>query len=131
MKQPPGIKRGTTPHWQQPWCGTYELTTKRESEVVMVDLLDVLVVPGMAQSKAEARRLIKQGRVWDIDERTYDSRTQKIVACEPRKLTDRQFPATAGCRLVVGEPKFVVMKKGEILDLQKGKLVLFLLPSRV
>lgn len=102
------MKAGTTAHWQRPVHAVY-----RAPGFTEVDLFDVLTATKMAQSMAEARRLIRQGRVWSIDER------------QPRRLTNRKFRPFPGERLVVGEPKFVETSRGAVLDVTKGKIVLF------
>lgn len=119
MKQ----KAGTTEHWRCPWCALYELST---FWLQWVDVFDVLTKTKMAQSRAEGRRLLQQGRVWDLDYAEL-SDYGKIIHT-PSKLCPNKHEVLVepGNRWVIGKPVFI----NNILDLTQGKIILFYMKSR-
>lgn len=117
-------KRGTTPGWLRPYYVEYKMP-KSETFCAEVDLLDVLVETEMVQSRAEARRLITQGRVWDMDMMTYDPET-RTIKLEPAKVEDRHYLAEVDCRLIIGSPVFYEWKGGHVLDTTKGVIIKFI-----
>ncbi len=117
-------KAGTTPHWQRPYYVEYKMP-KSETFCAEVDLLDVLVETKMVQSRAEARRLIKQGRVWDMDKATYDFKTH-TTRPELVRVEDRHYLSQEDCRIIIGSPVFYEHKGGHVLDTMKGVVIKFI-----
>lgn len=117
-------KKGTTSHWQRPFYVEYKMPAS-ETFTVEVDLLDVLVETEMVQSRAEARRLIKQGRVWDMDKATYYPET-RTIKMEPVRVEDRHYLAQVDCRLIIGSPVFYEHKGSHVLDITKGVVIKFI-----
>ena len=120
----PQIKAGTTPHWQRPYYVEYKMP-KSKTFVAKVDLLDVLVETEMVQSRAEARRLIKQGRIWDMDTMTYNPET-RTTKMEPIRVENRYYLAEVDCRLIIGSPVFYERKGRNVLDVMKGVVIKFI-----
>ena len=120
----PQTKAGTTPHWQRPYYVEYKMP-KSETFCAEVDLLDVLVETKMVQSRAEARRLIKQSRIWDMDKVTQDPETGTFKM-EPVRVEDRHYLSEVDCRLIIGSPVFYEHKGRHILDITKGVIIKFI-----
>lgn len=74
-------QKGTTPSWKRPFNVALSFPTFMVGGFFDINVLDVLVMTRMAQSKAEAKRLIEQGILW-LDNGTGEfiwDRLQKIV----------------------------------------------------
>ncbi len=123
MPRPSDVKAGTTPHWSRPYYVEYKMP-KSETYCAQVDLLDVLVETAMAQSRAEARRLTKQGRVWDMDKVTIDLETGKFKM-KPVRVEDRHYLSQEDCRLIIGSPVFYKHRGSDVLDITKGVVIKF------
>lgn len=112
------IQKGTTPDWMRPIIVNISIPSfirPNPSGSIEINVLDVLVTSKMAQSKAEAKRLVEQGVIW-VDNNSFMEVPVSVSVTSPLEGTtifDRLK------KIVPHEGKFLFVQDEDIICVGK------------